>query len=633
MRLYLWWKKKAVPRVKATFLRGQVVYGDSQIYLSVTVDGKERKIALSPSDLASLNVGKFAPVSAIREMAMPGSRFYPVKGATGTVKGIVSFRAKDGTILGMGCRLKYRNSTVLATAAHVLDALRSDPEPLLEHAGKVVPFVVKSYKTLLYSSENSRDVCLIELPTTLWSSLGVKALRSSFKDVKTSVSAFGFNDIGEFVVSYGIMEPNQAKAFEFKHRASTLAGWSGTPLFDVNMNVIGIHSGYLPETKQNFGAALFWLAARRETGDRHGKGAWRARDHGFDANDEANEFYYYEYDENGQGYHANKVKYNSREFYTESEVKPGSGDWATDFEEMDYDEVPVFESGCDEVKLPRSIVTAMKALEESSRSVSPVEAIPRPPTSLDVAKIVESAVAKALAIQRQSFQTGDKQPSMSPQKQKAPLQAGSLVSSDGKNRKRRRPGKRGKRAQTPGSQENSNISDRTNSDRIPSPLPNPPSTSPVSRPLESTQKVLQSGVSPTAPLTRNGNPWLSTSHALELLTHLVRKLSPEQLNVYVETTHDLSYRSLVAGLRTPQLWMLNICIVYWIMSSYGKFSRSQILASLGSALDELNHRFVWSNETFYIMPVLSELEPFAPGMRDVIAPLPPSYFEEVWSIQ
>jgi len=587
----------------------------------------------------------------------------PLKDSQGSIGGVVSFRDGEHNIIGMGCRIKYNDTTVLMTADHVLDALREIESLYIEHKGRRIPFDLKKIKMRLRSAENHRDIVLFEIDNSMWSVLGVSARRVIYSDVPCPIYIYGYNEDSDFSCSRGQLSPT-SMAYRVEHTASTLPGWSGTPIFDVQGSVVGMHCGWRPLQGVNYGVVGFWYNLSNESGDRKNKHAWRHRERDFDDEDQYDEFDVEIYAEEKSFY---KVKSNDREIYALlSDTNPNS--WANQMN-IDLERGPIFKDPQDSKEnvlvLPTQSILGTDVTVELTtpdvvtkdeirkmigdslktfvaENMRPVQDIP--PVAVKAAKAAKIPVvvpkparpaAEKLVLTKDSlkavimeclkssdFQKGSPTSSVVPPKKKTKTVSGSPPSLSGDKQKRKRSRKSKSTVPISASVEKL-ISSTTENPQNPH-----PATSLVLNNLEYTLKVPQSGSFPKGPSPMSENPWRCTSHASTLLFHLVQKLSPQQLGDYLRITRSPDHHSLCQAFKPGQSLMMNLCIVYSILFVTDESREMLIQAILGELLTNINREFIWNNENFSLMRVLSEFGPCAHGIVELINPLPRSWFVE-----
>lgn len=193
------------------------------------------------------------------EAKQPNSEFIECKEWP---KGLVIVRNHLGHTLGMGFLQIFGGKWMLGTAAHV--AVRA------KH-GMVLSAGVEGLKHVQISKDakigmwSNADVVLIEVPANTASTLGVTKVtmdKTPARDLP--VTTYGFVN-GRFVSALGLMGRPTGR-FGFEHSCSTIAGFSGTPLYR-DGKIVGIHSR-ASGTQKNFGLSLDFLVSSKETPDK-----------------------------------------------------------------------------------------------------------------------------------------------------------------------------------------------------------------------------------------------------------------------------------------------------------------------------------------------------------------------------
>lgn len=660
--LWLWSRKSKVSKATHIYHASRMVYGESRLYLTTMVNGKEIRVKI-PLELQANAGSRIRQATADqKEMAMPGSKMSPLKDSRGSQGGVVSFRDGEHNVIGMGCRIKYEGKTVLMTAYHVLEEIRGIENLYIEHKGNRLRFSLKHIRMRLQSVEMHRDVVLFEIDDSIWSVLGVAARKVIYSDVPCAIYAYGYNEDDDFSCSRGQLSPSHV-AYQVEHTTSTLPGWSGTPLFNVQGCVVGMHCGWRPLPGLNYGIVAFWYNLARESGDRKSKHAWRYRDEDFSSEDEYEEFDVELMDDEGTagiGKKASKhykVKSGNGQLYALlHDDNPNS--WAN-MRDDEYEKGPIFKEPNDSdimpiVETPKQTILVAERPEVSSKVVSEdeirkmigdslrifteemlkkkvVEPIPKkkkpsltPPPKAEPMVITKDSLKELVTecLKSVDFHKGSPITSVAPPKEKTKTVTGSAPSLNGGKQKRKRVRK------SKSTQVLFVTAADTKSQSIPSQAKPLPATSIVLNNVEYTQRVPQSGSFPKGPSPMSVNPWRCTSHASALLFHLVQKLSPMQLQDYLRITRAPLHHSLCQGLRTGQSLMMNLCIVYSILFVTDESREMLIQAILGELLTNINREFIWNTENFSLMRVLSGFEPCARGIVEVISPLPRSWFIE-----
>lgn len=143
---------------------------------------------------------------------------------------------REGRVIGFGARIKSPlGEDLLLTAKHVWDL---EPTHMAKR-GKSVP-LAKS-RLIYFSNEEFLDFSFVELPSGYWTSLGVRNTRLKKAGPRTPVRVFGGSSSQALFSASGLATYGKT-SFELKHTATTVPGWSGTPLYHKG-NVVGLHLG------------------------------------------------------------------------------------------------------------------------------------------------------------------------------------------------------------------------------------------------------------------------------------------------------------------------------------------------------------------------------------------------------
>lgn len=143
---------------------------------------------------------------------------------------------RDGVAIGCGSRIKTpRGEDLLLTACHVWDL---EPTHMAKR-GNSIP--LKRSRLVHFSRSELLDYAMVELPSSYWTSMGIKAARVKKSGAKTAVRLFGGSSSQDLFSTGGSTEYGLTP-LELCHSATTFPGWSGTPLYNKG-NVVGLHIG------------------------------------------------------------------------------------------------------------------------------------------------------------------------------------------------------------------------------------------------------------------------------------------------------------------------------------------------------------------------------------------------------
>jgi hypothetical protein len=205
----------------------------------------------------------------VREMAVKSNPSILVDAMT--KKCSFNFCDELGTHIGMGFRTSVPNhEDVLITPAHVFEDLfnKQDSDLTVKFGNLVSKFDLKEWKIIAWSHINQLDFVVCEAPRAFFAGLGVKKAQLSHYSPPIGKAFELEADFTGPRVSRGLFLESEELGL-FKHNATTVAGYSGAPLFH-NGKVCGIHLGALPEEGLNYGmyaSAIFdaFLEKRIET--------------------------------------------------------------------------------------------------------------------------------------------------------------------------------------------------------------------------------------------------------------------------------------------------------------------------------------------------------------------------------
>jgi hypothetical protein len=210
---------------------GRIKSDVNGLYSELFIGEKEYRIRLetSVSELL-LHTNRSLPE---KEMAIQTSRFNSLSQLP---SGVVSLTVED-KVVGMGSRVLIGDKSYLVTASHLM--------PRLVGEQTYICSTTKRWKIVDcdFWSNGKLDVLLINIPSGVWAELGVKALGfgEAIHGATTQVHGYAH---GELAFSVGTILKS-SDLFQLKHTASTLHGWSGTPLI-INNKVVAIHTGSDP---------------------------------------------------------------------------------------------------------------------------------------------------------------------------------------------------------------------------------------------------------------------------------------------------------------------------------------------------------------------------------------------------
>lgn len=200
--------------------------------------------------LAKIEIGESPCLSKVQEMAVSGSRLSPQV----LPKSVITIHNQEGVKIGMGCVVKVPGKVglVMLTALHVLKA---SPNKINISKGAKMCEVAIENKSI-YALSKKLDMIALCLNPNIWSVLSVSAAKIGPEISGAAITLHGFNEEAAPSVSYGYMTKG-LRAFQVNHTASTLPGWSGTPIFSAD-KVVGVHLGASPASGNNYGSSVFF---------------------------------------------------------------------------------------------------------------------------------------------------------------------------------------------------------------------------------------------------------------------------------------------------------------------------------------------------------------------------------------
>jgi hypothetical protein len=245
-------------------IRGQVSFDIDGPYIGIpNLPGKRIRIQHGSWGEALTKLAT-SPQTHWFEAKVPGNEIASISKLPSFSVGLGCTGDPD-SIVGMGSRVRMeKDGNVLLTATHVMRQLDRGIEPTLFANGRSVPFD-REWCVSYYSSSSDLDVIGIDVPSRVWSFLGV------------TVAKIDPNPPEKFTVEiYGYTGPTPAMSlgraqkghhFGITHFASTEPGWSGSPLMHKG-KIVGLHRGFQPGGFSNYGVGLAAFVAGFETKDR-----------------------------------------------------------------------------------------------------------------------------------------------------------------------------------------------------------------------------------------------------------------------------------------------------------------------------------------------------------------------------
>jgi hypothetical protein len=242
-------------------LTGELKFDVNGPYLLIMVNGSERQVRVSQSDLACL---AFSSAASNRgaEALLPGAVMVP----SSPVKGQVFFQV-GGKIIGSGFRTSHFGEDALITAFHVGKALADSGADFSICRGDVEVVMTSELRLEMKISKVSSELDFVSFvpPAAVFSVLGVKTMKLAKTPIGPSVNITGVSS-GDMVKSFGVVS-KATDLFQFRHSVSTEKGWSGAPICNESGAIVGMHvrgfgsrpTGYVGNwSPHNVGVSFDW---------------------------------------------------------------------------------------------------------------------------------------------------------------------------------------------------------------------------------------------------------------------------------------------------------------------------------------------------------------------------------------
>lgn len=204
------------------------------ISTAILADGKTCEILLQPKwweFLGSSNINKNPQETTMVESPV-GS--VPVGKEPGS---LVCLQNEEGKVVGMASRVKTGSGSVLLTAFHVLTEHRE----VYICKNKARVRMEPTWETEAWNASPEVDFIAIRVPVKVWSVLGVSSSPTKSLRGCVPVTCYGASSSSSFTSSSGTA--TYEKGFNIIHKASTLVGWSGSPLYCKGF-VVGLHRSF-----------------------------------------------------------------------------------------------------------------------------------------------------------------------------------------------------------------------------------------------------------------------------------------------------------------------------------------------------------------------------------------------------
>ncbi|ADN19014.1 polyprotein P2a [Velvet tobacco mottle virus] len=220
-------------------------------------NSKEFNVVVQPS-LWPLAFPPNISQGVVKEGAMIGVPFTSLPSGAEPKSLVVLYN--DGVRIGMGSRVNWQGADYLLTASHVWSLVTGDFQ--MAKASKMVS--VKDAKCYVEAAHAKLDFALIKVPNKYWSSIGVGSAKLLWHKPGQVVKVYGGRS-DELVSSVGRAEKDPDLSLRLTHNASTAPGWSGSPLYNSENFVVGLHTGFSAAEQRNEAvdvAKLLHLALR-----------------------------------------------------------------------------------------------------------------------------------------------------------------------------------------------------------------------------------------------------------------------------------------------------------------------------------------------------------------------------------
>jgi len=256
----IWRNSEVLKDVKYFNISNLPVKADKDgTYLEYVVSNKVRRIRLPPVLAQSVPITPLASQVG-QEMAMPNSKFTPNEASPSktTTRGLFAIRlaADHNVVVGMAFRVGLGDVDVIMTALHNLKLSHGQPL-VLEHRGNCFAFSESTHEQVLLSHEY--DCIAFKPKSSAWYSVAGAARLSPDPGSSGPAIVWGYQD-GFFGQSRGSFRRKQDDAMFLTHTASTIAGFSGSPILTLNGRVVGFHTHaeQSPTFNGNAGTSLLW---------------------------------------------------------------------------------------------------------------------------------------------------------------------------------------------------------------------------------------------------------------------------------------------------------------------------------------------------------------------------------------
>jgi len=220
-------------------LNGKKIYSTNMTVLPKDPDAESPATTLLAGDFVKESIVAGAPIYEVEKL--PDGIFQWTIGASGPV-------------VGHGVRVKINGVDGLLTAMHVLKEHRLRDLHVC-NAGKCLPLSF-GWKVNAFSASHSLDFVHLVPKVAEMNILQIKQ-RKLARDVKSRCAVVLYGNYDETTgYSLGVAEPYNSIPYYIKYGASTQSGWSGTPIMNARLEVIGVHIGSGEQGQYNIGCLL-----------------------------------------------------------------------------------------------------------------------------------------------------------------------------------------------------------------------------------------------------------------------------------------------------------------------------------------------------------------------------------------
>lgn len=230
----------------------------------VTIQGKREKVVIQPKYWQFLNpalkygIQETVCAESLNSAVQPG----------GEPASTVAILDSGDRVIGFGARVKKPHSrkSLLVTAFHVVRKVRFGPIYLAKYstAEKAVKKVeiARSWDFDFLARDQNLDILALDVPSAVWSLLGVKAADVYMAGQNQVVTCYGGSRLDSLLSTVGTA--NYRSELSITHTCTTSKGWSGAPVYS-SKGIIGIHTSSGDVGINNVATLLWPLMDENET--------------------------------------------------------------------------------------------------------------------------------------------------------------------------------------------------------------------------------------------------------------------------------------------------------------------------------------------------------------------------------